>query len=1254
MLIEALIDQNKAYGRKIISLYETLDSVYKSNTPQEASPGLGSPDFNAKLHQKILDYEDLVKKLTSENEGFSSQIKQLSQQIESLKTQSYGNHSNNSGKKSVTIVTSSPSPLTKSGGGGNSNASKEVSQELEHLFSHAEYKKAVELLGQIDYKKPFNVASEKFNSWLIIANRMKDTSFNDVLNKLKILLTFADRGEDDDEPVTGLDDSLDHPTSTVAEKIYCLLDERIPKVILRNEYKLETKKQQEKAHEDTSMMPSNKGDDEDSMLTKEQLQMKVHYLNAKVEQMERTAQDKSFNSTLKSPVGKYQQSDDIYQELQQEIDKRLNLENQTREVVDAYEDLKEKYDGLLRDVSEYDAKCQELSEQLKDNGDFIERLMQENVGLKEQVEFSEKLEDMEKIQELIQEKDLKIKSLTDEINLIKDSTKSPQKTLYSDIKKILNDTPSAQKETSDLRNQISLEIALQAQATALETIQQTFANLSLTEILAHFKLDLPSRKNSLDINDGLDHPSSEAQRILKENNNLLRQISRESEFIKNIITKIQTHMLKSENLQNPPPEFTKRVVQAEEKLFENLSSSIQIVSQLTSLLSGTSESNQISSQMPQIHQVLQNLHMNLATTIQEYPDFSQEIGGPQSPFKDLKGKSQQLSTSFKDKLVQDQSDLKTKLKSTLQNLESYQTSEIYQKLYQEIDRNVELQEMIDSRDAAIHRLNLIFAEGIERSVRSLEQLAKLADSEEAQGLLAAVLGEISVIKKKLKEIVDTNKTGGLKLDEALVKAEGEYDLQRNIWLDTIKDLEDENERRIRQLIREIEGEREAHEHTRNKLMRVQEDVMSADKVTRMTDEFRREIHGLNEKLREKEFEVEKREREYENLRKDMRTFEKERGGISNQVERLKEELNHIGLERSRLREDLACSGEEKQEIRKNLEEIIREVDVLRRNTAQKNGEIEDLVSENEKLRKDLHMFKNDFEDLENGFEKARNENRHLLEETNEGLEKKQREIDSLRRKINDLERENEDLAQHRIASEAKLKESVQHADHLKLNYFNDITAVKEENRSLSSQKRQYNLDLEKKNQEIAKLNQMMDSLQEFSNKQLETIREREEKIHVLSTQKREIEQFAREAERRVEEVTEKNKKYSESINQNSSDVQILKAELHELMDKHAALQRDLLISRQKNEELSHHNQELTSSREVFSSGKSVLEDKVRKMNEINQITKNELKNCRDLLEERNRELAHKDQEIKDLRELPRRDRDAPANADLVSYYIFEN
>jgi len=43
--------------------------------------------------------------------------------------------------------------------------------------------------------------------------------------------------------------------------------------------------------------------------------------------------------------------------------------------------------------------------------------MQENSSLKEQFEFSEKLEDLEKMKELIQEKDSKIKYLSEELSI---------------------------------------------------------------------------------------------------------------------------------------------------------------------------------------------------------------------------------------------------------------------------------------------------------------------------------------------------------------------------------------------------------------------------------------------------------------------------------------------------------------------------------------------------------------------------------------------------------------------------------------------------------------------------------------------------------------------------------------------------------------------------------------------------------------------------------------------------------------------
>ena len=126
---------------------------------------------------------------------------------------------------------------------------------------------------------------------------------------------------------------------------------------------------------------------------------------------------------------------------------------------------------------------------------------------------------------------------------------------------------------------------------------------------------------------------------------------------------------------------------------------------------------------------------------------------------------------------------------------------------------------------------------------------------------------------------------------------------------------------------------------------------------------------------------------------------------------------------------------------------------------------------------------------------------------------------------------------------------------------------------------------------------------------------------------RESEQYIREIERKLEDVTEKNKRYADSISQNSADVQTLKAELHELMDKHAALQRDLIVARQRNDELAQKNYSLEEVRDGIATNKGALEEKVRKMNEIMTITKNELKNCRELLEERSRELAHRDHEL---------------------------
>ena len=172
-LIKCLVEQNKAYGQKIIELFETLDNEYKKTTPATEPPEANhntnnnnpkSPDFTSLLHKKISDYEDLIKKLTNKNEEFSNQIKDLSKQIEMIHIKY--NQSNlyqtlsNDAKKNITLfnnsINSSSSPLqmgiisstqeTREESGNFSSLSffkfnNEIAHELDNCLLQAEYSK---------------------------------------------------------------------------------------------------------------------------------------------------------------------------------------------------------------------------------------------------------------------------------------------------------------------------------------------------------------------------------------------------------------------------------------------------------------------------------------------------------------------------------------------------------------------------------------------------------------------------------------------------------------------------------------------------------------------------------------------------------------------------------------------------------------------------------------------------------------------------------------------------------------------------------------------------------------------------------------------------------------------------------------------------------------------------------------------------------------------------------------------------------
>ena len=676
-------------------------------------------------------------------------------------------------------------------------------------------------------------------------------------------------------------------------------------------------------------------------------------------------------------------------------------------------------------------------------------------------------------------------------------------------------------------------------------------------------MELPLRKSGSDASDEIGEPTTEAQRLLKFNNSVLRDASGEISYIKSLVGTLTSNKTKiaPQNTPDKKSPLAQKVLQAEEKLIENLSSSLQTISQLTSTLNDTSSPNQTS----QIANLVQSLYTNLTKTIQDYPDFSTQLGASRDNLKGSLNSSQKSLRSFKDKLVKDQSDIKTKLRSTLNNIESQQANEIYTKLVQEIERNQELQGQLESKNASIYRLNLIFSEGVERSTRSLEQLVKLADSEEAQTLLEFVLNEIALIKGKHREVVEINKGSGWKLDEAILKVEKEYETQKELWERTLRDLREVNDGKMDKLIREIEGEREAHDLTQRKLLEAQRGGVQSDKVLKIKEEFKIEINGLNEKLRQKEIAAEAKDREYEELRRELGILEKERGNVLNQLELVKSEMAQVGYDKGRLKDDLLKTGSEKEEIRRNLDEISTEAGSLRRTLNQKSSEIDQLRRElaleekskddlrrglaqeerskedlkrqliqeergkeelrrelaqeerskedlkrqliqeergKEELRREVMTIRSVNEDLERRLDTIANDNRELEQEVKESFDIRQREVEPYKRKTDVLQRENEELREHRELTEALLRKTNEQVDHLKLTYFTDINKLTEENKITTTQKRQISADLDRRTQEVAKLNQMLDSLQDFSNKQLETIKEREEKVTLLITQKR--------------------------------------------------------------------------------------------------------------------------------------------------------
>ena len=339
-LVKIILQQNKAYGRKVASLYQKVNSFYTntlnlSDKPQRAS----NDDFIAKLQDKLQEYEGQIQQLKSENKAFSKQIKHFSHQVDTSRTkdlivnpffsQTHGHHTRILSKeilpqtgatKSMNDSFNIPSPIPRPS--NVSRISKDASFDLEHMFMNAEYKKAMELLSQLDYQVPQNIPQEKFCKWLVIANKTKDSQLQEIYMKLKsIVAPGAEHADIDDWEDHGkeMEDSLDRQSFNVVDRIWILLEDKMPQRIKQGE-RLRTKSKSPMRTTNTPrdelgecptayFKENDEGEREERYMTESQLRQKIRYLKeslqrSEVESKGREAEVLLLREKIREAIGK--------------------------------------------------------------------------------------------------------------------------------------------------------------------------------------------------------------------------------------------------------------------------------------------------------------------------------------------------------------------------------------------------------------------------------------------------------------------------------------------------------------------------------------------------------------------------------------------------------------------------------------------------------------------------------------------------------------------------------------------------------------------------------------------------------------------------------------------------------------------------------------------------------------------------------------------------------------------------------------
>jgi len=731
---------------------------------------------------------------------------------------------------------------------------------------------------------------------------------------------------------------------------------------------------------------------------------------------------------------------------------------------------------------------------------------------------------------------------------------------------------------------------------------------------------------------------NESQRLVRNNTSVLKELQNDITFLKQASRTLFKGLSERKSVNNEHSQLVQKITQAEEKLVENISAAIKDLSNLTNFIHDVSSRGIGQAEIPKILQYLQSMHDSLTRAIHEFPEFTTELSIDKKDNRSSEFHS--TATFFKEKLLKDQSEISSKLKSALQSFEKKQNDEAMTQLAKEIEKNQELQLKIEAKNLIVYRLNLIYTEGIERSTTYLQQLVRLADSEDAQRLLSFVLNEIANIKLRFKDIVGNSKEANLEVDRELRAIEQEYNSQREVWEKQIKELLEANERKLEQYIREIEAERDAHRKT-------QEQLLESSRRAKISEEYTRENQMLSQKLAEKERILVEKDRAI--AEKDRMLEEK-----SEEIDRMAQKLRRVENEVDQLTNEIQRGKDRLNTSYRDQEELSKEVQRLTDKLAAANRENTEIAHELQRIKEKIGVSSRDQDELRQTVERLKRENHNLVQELNDIVLNKGKDIEHLQRQLEQAKQEVQELKGYKDKTDSVLKRNHDQIESMKQSYFSELNLLKDENRVLKDERQRILADLDKKHFEVNKLNQMLDQLQNFSNKQLDALKQKEEQLTELQNFKRENEMVISDLERKNRELSEKNQKLVESVNQNMYDINSLKAELHKLIDQHNEVQNDLVEMKRKNEEYIAQNARLLNIEKSLTEEKGLLEDKIQKLTEILEVTKREVNNLRELTDQKTIELENKEREIISLKDILKRERDIARESELVRFlaYLF--